>query len=143
MKKIYVFDLDGTLCDHLHRVKLLPNHDAFYKACIYDEPIKETIELAKTLSETATIWIVTGRNEVVRKETEQWFRKHGVPVEWLKYMRDSKDRRPDTKVKREWYRSLSKEEQDAIQIVFEDRSRVVDMWREEGVRCFHVDYGHF
>jgi len=143
VKKIYVFDLDGTLCDYLHRVELLPDYDAFFKACTDDDPIKETIALAKTLSETSTIWIVTGRNESVKKETEQWLRKHDVPVKWLKYMRASTDRRPDTVIKYEWFRSLSKRERDAIQIVFEDRVKAVDMWREQGVRCFHVDYGVF
>jgi hypothetical protein len=26
---------------------------------------------------------------------------------------------------------------------FDDRDRVVKMWREEGIRCFQVDYGDF
>ena len=57
-------------------------------------------------------------------------------------MRSSKDFRPDNEIKQEIYDNeiLGKFN---IEIVLDDRDRVVDMWRENGLRVLQVAEGDF
>ena len=50
---------------------------------------------------------------------------------------------PDDVVKEEWLLSLPEEIKSNISIVFEDRKRVVDMWRNHGIQCCQVSEGDF
>lgn len=143
IKPIYIFDLDGTLADCQHRVPLIPDWDAFFAACDKDTPIWPVIRTARKLELNADIWVVSGRNEQAREQTLEWMADHNVPPTWLKFMRAHKDHRPDDEVKREWLHSLAAEDRERIVAVFDDRDRVVNMWREEGLPCFQVAPGDF
>jgi len=55
-------------------------------------------------------------------------------------LRKDKDRRSDTEVKRELLATLDKSK---ILFVVEDRSRVVEMWRSEGLVCLQCAPGEF
>lgn len=143
MLPIYIFDLDGTLADCQHRVPLIPNWDAFFGACGEDAPIWPVIQTAKRLAASAEVWIVSGRNVQARNATVHWLEQHGLHPEQLKFMRSHKDHRPDDEVKREWLHSLATEDRERIVAVFDDRDRVVSMWREEGLPCFQVAPGAF
>lgn len=143
MLPVYIFDLDGTLADCQHRVPLIPDWDAFFAACSEDAPIWPVIQTAKRLAVGAEVWIVSGRNEQARNATAHWLDRHGLNVEQLKFMRPYKDHRPDDEVKREWLHSLAPDDRARIVAVFDDRDRVVAMWREEGLPCFQVSPGAF
>ena len=59
-------------------------------------------------------------------------------------MRSAGDRRHDHIIKREWLHKFREENpKKVIKGVFEDRSQVVDMWREEGLICYQVAPGDF
>lgn len=153
MKDIVLCDLDGTiaLIEHrLHHVRedcnpdpanFKPNWDAFFAACKDDLPNKPVIRVIQRLSDDLRIWITSGRSEDVRAETMLWLRQHKVPCDNL-LMRPSKDQTPDDKLKASWIeRGLIDVER--VLCVFEDRKRVVDMWRKHGLTCFHVAEGEF
>ncbi len=55
-------------------------------------------------------------------------------------LRKDNDRRSDTEVKRELLATLDKSK---ILFVVEDRSRVVEMWRSEGLVCLQCAPGEF
>ena len=78
---------------------------------------------------------------MVRKETEEWLKKH-VPItedrDWELYMRKEGDYRPDTTIKYEMMYEL-KITPDDVLCILDDRQGVVDMWRQEGFRCLQVD----
>lgn len=57
-------------------------------------------------------------------------------------MRRADDERDDAIVKYEIYRDFIAPEFD-VQIAFDDRDRVVKMWRQVGLTCAQVDYGDF
>ena len=80
----------------------------------------------------------TGRDEKYRKLTEDWIAQHLNYVDVSLRMRPLGDRRPDWEVKREMIKLHGKPD-----IVFEDRSQVVKMWREEGIRCLQVCDGDY
>ena len=57
-------------------------------------------------------------------------------------MRNANDYRPDEVIKKEIYEREIKGKYDII-CVFDDRNKVVDMWREEGFLCCQVADGDF
>jgi len=137
----YVFDLDGTLADCAHRLPYLEMKDwrGFFAACPDDTPIWPTLGILRALHESGNrIEIWSGRSDEVRLETEDWLIRHGVPQTVKLLMRTAGDKRPDDEVKREflWGGGLP-------DVIFDDRSRVVSMWRSEGIPCFQVAPGDF
>lgn len=89
------------------------------------------------------ILIFSGRSDEVRSQTEGWLRQHGLH-QGLEYddlrMRPAGDCRPDEELKRSWLAEMDKSE---ILCVFDDRDKVVQMWRSEGIVCFQVAPGNF
>lgn len=155
MRPLYIFDLDGTLADMEHRLHFIkrpePDWRAFFAACGADTPIEANLTTLRTLAKNAEVWIWTGRSEEVREPTRKWLMDNRVfhpfwnpfkaPEQLL--MRPVGDHRPDDVLKREWLSQLEPPEYDRLTAVFEDRLRVVQMWREAGITCYHVGGGEF
>jgi hypothetical protein len=139
----YVFDLDGTLADLAHRRHYAEAKDwrSFFAACVDDEPIPHVIELLLRLWNTRTVRIEiwSGRSDEVRSETEAWLCAHGIQGNLLTRMRKAGDHKPDDVLKREFLADCDARPD----IIFDDRKRVVDMWRAEGIACFQVAEGDF
>jgi hypothetical protein len=57
-------------------------------------------------------------------------------------MREAGDKRPDDAVKRRMLRRAAKLGK-RPDVIFDDRDRVVKMWRSEGIPCFQVAPGDF
>jgi hypothetical protein len=161
-KMFVVFDLDGTLACCAHRQHMIadwepappigaagaamanltePNWEAPYRACVDDKPMRATINtLIAFRAAGAAVEIWTGRSDLVRPETERWLMNNGIGNYHLKRMRPHGDHQPDVHLKRKWLYAPFGERPD---LVFEDRARVVAMWREEGIPCFQVAPGEF
>ena len=140
---LIVFDLDGTLADVEHRRHHIqkPNRrwDAFFAACVDDAPVAAVI-LAFRAHEAAghRIEVWSGRSDAVRAETEDWLTRHGLaPARLL--MRPARDSTPDDQLKEGWL----DEADPAPALVYDDRNKVVAMWRRRGVPCFQVAPGDF
>lgn len=153
-KPLYIFDIDGTLTLTDHRNPILATDDPdkwdkFYAACVGDRPHTPVISILEALYAAGSeIWFFTGRSAVVREETIQWFLTHtGIPEEVLRSaaltMRDDKDHTEDYKLKQMWYDNMFDVDKARLVCVFEDRKRVVDMWRSIGVPAIHVAPGEF
>ena len=159
MRPIYIFDLDGTLADASHRLHFIQREQkdwrSFFAACVDDAPIKQNIETFQRLKDGgAEVWIWTGRSDEVRKETVAWLKKEGcwVGETWLSrwvlepeslMMRKAGDHQPDDALKFGWLADLEPPERRRLTAVFEDRDRVVKMWRNFGVPCYQVCEGAF
>lgn len=154
-RRVYLFDIDGTVADTTHRQHYLdekpPNWDAFFAACDQDLPIPQMIELAYRLADDEDILFVTGRSEDVRAKTVTWLNAtfnavFGSRLDWIKsedvYMRAAGDHRADIVVKAELLDRIIADGWTPI-MVFEDRSSVVAMWRERGIPCCQVASGEF
>lgn len=129
-----------------------PNWGAFFAACVHDEPNWPVIRTLQALRRGgAEIWIWTGRSDEVEEETKTWLRHYGVlprfrlsiPVPEEFIMRTAGDHRNDDDLKRGWLSEVEPPEYERIAGVFEDRSRVVQMWRNAGIPCFQVAKGDF
>jgi hypothetical protein len=140
-----IFDLDGTLCDVSHRVGLAleKKWDEFNAACVEDSARFAEVLLARMFYRYAPhhrIALCTGRSEAFRTVTEEWLVLHGVPYDLL-FMRTEGDHRPDTVVKCEqMFQVVMK---GPILFVVEDRQKVVDMWRANGLTCFQNQEGAY
>lgn len=158
MRPIYIFDLDGTLANAEHRTHHIsgPTKDwrSFFAACIRDAPIYAVIRTLQTLrKQGAEIWIWTGRSDEVLTQTLEWLADYGIAdgrtwrwdrVDGNRFrMRKAGDHRPDHDLKAEWLACVDQYDRKRIVAAFEDRSRVVDMWRANGVPCFQVAPGDF
>lgn len=145
--KTVIFDLDGTLALIDHRRHLVEGEnkqwDAFYEACDQDLPNAAVItmnnELFMSQFNDYRIVIFSGRSVSVHEKTLRWLTQHQVYFHLLK-MRPEKDYQPDEELKRKWLAEIGKEN---VLCVFDDRKKVVDMWRAEGVPCFQVAEANF
>jgi phosphoglycolate phosphatase-like HAD superfamily hydrolase len=142
-----IVDLDGTLADCTHRLHHIKdgqrkNWDAFFAGCHLDEPNPVVVSLVHSLERDHRIIFCSGRPEKTRKDTEKWLREHlGVVAPQL-YMRGDSDRRADDIVKRELLERIRSDGFDP-KLAIDDRQRVVDMWRSEGLVCAQVAEGDF
>lgn len=139
-------DIDGTLADLTHRrvyVRTKPkNWSAFERAMDKDTPIDWVIDAVRRLYDHRwTVILMSGRNEKTRKVTEDWLKKYGVSYHGL-YMRPDKDYRADDIVKEELLAAARADGYDP-DVVFDDRDRVVAMWRSKGIPVVQVAEGDF
>ena len=136
-----VVDLDGTLADVNHRIPLVktdhPDWDEFYKRVADDKLNVWCKKLIKGMRESGhRVVIVSARPQTLLEVTSSWLYKHGVIVDNIFMLREVNkgkiDFTPDRELKRRWLAKYGKER---VLFAVDDRQRVVDMWREEGVVC--------
>ena len=154
-KDVVIFDLDGTLADiDARRTKASkPNGkmdwDIFFDPdnISLDLPNTPVIEMAKTLHAAGkTIVIFSGRSKATKSATADWLDKHDVPFHVMK-MRPTGHPwafMPDDKLKKHWLDNIFPgDKKDRILCIFDDRDKVVNMWRDNGLTCFQVAPGNF
>ncbi|WP_181175187.1 AAA family ATPase [Mesorhizobium sp. B2-2-1] len=134
-----IFDLDGTLANIDHRTHFVRggkrDWKSFFAACKYDLGVPHVIETFKAhLDAGHKVRIWSGRSDVVRTDTENWLSDMGIDPCYLQHMRAEGDNTPDVELKRYWLN----QEYERPDLVYDDRQRVVDMWRAEGIPCFQV-----
>lgn len=146
MKPLYIFDLDGTLALIEHRRHFVEGDKkdwpAFFAACVDDKPNFPVIGVMHALENSgAEIRIWSGRSDEVRGLTEKWLKNFDClhPLT----MRKAGDHQPDEKLKADWLDSMLPEDRERLRVIFDDRDRVVAMWRSKGVTCFQVAPGDF
>lgn len=148
---LYIFDLDGTLALIEHRRHFVegPRKDrdwnAFHQACIHDIPNIPVIGTLMALRASGCdVWIYSGRSDEVMTETINWLYEYvGANLFDLIRMRPRGNFTLDDKLKKQWLDEMYPEDRERLVAVFEDRDRMVKMWRENGVACFQVAPGDF
>ena len=137
-----VFDLDGTLADDTHRQHHIIGEprdwDAYFAACGGDALVQPVATLFRALRVHAfgkhRVEIWTGRSEKYRRETDAWLTEQQLWYDALR-MRPDGDFRSDTTVKGEWLAACGDARPD---IIFDDRTKSVAFWREQGITCLQV-----
>lgn len=144
-RDIVIFDLDGTIADIEHRQHYVQGKKKkwrdFFAACIDDKPHEAVVIILQALYPLFQIYIVSGRSDEVRTETEEWLALNEVPHHTL-IMRNQGDHTPDNVLKISWV-TEGLIPKDRILCVFDDRDKVVKMWRDAGITCFQVAEGDF
>lgn len=151
----YIFDIDGVLADCSHRLHFIQREpkdwNNFFKTerILQDKPIQANVDLLLALTWRVgkdNILFVTGRKEEHREPTANWlyekvFYASYFPAHTL-FMRKDNDFRPDWTIKKEIYENQIKDKYEVFG-VFEDRTRVVRMWRDLGLPCYQVCDGDY
>lgn len=154
MKPLYIFDLDGTLALIEHRRHIIedPSRDdskwrRFYAACDKDQPNEPVIRVMESLRLFADILIFSGRSDEVRDKTTAWLVNHTSfttsDLETALVMRQEGDYTADDVLKKRWLAGMLIEDRQRLVATFDDRDRVVQMWRDQGITCFQVAAGEF
>jgi len=155
-EKWMIFDLDGTLADITERRKLADLGDGkidwnkFFEPenIKLDKPNKGVIVIAQYLYRAGIkILILSGRSEKTHLATIEWLQKYEVPYDLIKMRPTTQDWNfmPDEHLKQYWLNKLfsgSVRRKNLI-AVFDDRQKVVDMWRKNNVTCLQVAEGNF
>ena len=143
--KIAVFDIDGTLANNAHRQKHInkKNNHLFHIESIHDDSFEEIVFLARQYFKKIgyKVILVTGRPKTYRAITMKWLDKNHIKYDNL-YMSTPGDGRSDQKFKKDVLEEITSQG-DEVVIAFEDRQKVVDMWRANVVLCMQCDYGNF
>lgn len=120
-----------------------PDWKSFYEACDKDEPTHQTLNIFKLLSEDNEVQIWSGRCESVRHKTELWLWDHAgcgfdssLTYPQILKMRPIGDSTPDDVLKERWLDEAIAEGK-KIDFVFDDRPKVVRMWRRRGIFVFN------
>jgi len=144
MKQCYIFDIDGTLANIEHRLHFIQDTpkdwDSFYDNVDRDLPIEHMIELAKIIGRVHPLVFSSGRRESTRHKTGNWLADQGLfgPI----YMRKDDDYRADNIIKKEIFYQILADGYEPI-MAFDDRTQVVEMWRELGLPCAQVAKGNY
>ena len=147
MRSLYICDIDGTISNLEHRLHLIqgesPDWDEFHKRVLHDKPVYPVINIIKALRDcNHDVWFFTGRMWSCRSDTMKWLERYlwiGPIVE----MRQDGDFRPDVEIKQEMLDNMLSVDRNRLAGVFDDRRRIVDMWRENGIPCFQVKEGDY
>lgn len=130
-----IFDIDGTLA-------LMGNRSAYDWMKVYKDDLNnivaEHIEFHR--SKGRKILIVSGRDGVCRKLTEDWLEMYGIQYDEF-HMRPENDFRKDTVIKKEIYQNNIKHKYNVL-CVYDDRLQVLDMWNKENIFTFNVNQGN-
>jgi|TARA_Y100000310_G_scaffold104533_1_gene102865 phosphoglycolate phosphatase-like HAD superfamily hydrolase len=149
MKNTIIFDLDGTLAlvEERRLKSIKPNGkldwDKFYDPSNikYDKPNMPVVRMAQLFAEAGyNIYIFSGRSDRTKYTTRSWLTHNKIPFHKL-IMRKQKNYTPDEILKERWLDKYA--DRDDVFLVVDDRQKVVDMWRKNGLTVFQVDKGNF
>lgn len=146
MKDIVIFDLDGTLANHEHRLHLIDkapkDWDEFIEESKNDKLNLPVVGFFYSVGDSNwpnfEVAIVTARPERHRDITVEWLQRNRLYPHAL-LMRDNNDFRPDWEVKEDIL--LNNIGRQRVLFAVEDRKCCVDMYRRNGVFCFDVRGG--
>ena len=143
-KPAYIFDIDGTLA-------VLGDRSPYDYTKYSLDTANKDVHAALNNAELAgyQIIIVSGRDETYRFDTEKWLAREGICYHAL-YMRPTENRKDGKKTEDSIikYNLFNKYIRDNFTVagVYDDRHRVLRMWRKLGLTTFHVngpDAGNF
>lgn len=145
-KQTIIFDVDGTIADVEHRRHFVNGNndwDSFRKETVNDTPVQWVCDIAKRfIAQGDDVAFFSARNESEREITEkqisQWIGDGHKGV----FLRPNGDYTPDDEFKS----ALADKFIDMggkIDLIFDDRQKVVDMWRAKGFTVVQVADGDF
>lgn len=125
-----------------------PDWAQFYALCVKDIPNWPVIgTFLQLYGVGADLRIWSGRGSEVRGQTLEWLctflgmQPHAI--DQILKMRPEGDHTSDVELKKKWLEKLTPQERGRLTASFDDRQKVVDMWRANGVACFQVAPGDF
>lgn len=143
---IVIVDIDGTLSNCTHRLHNInpptnskKNWSEFFSCMDKDTIFHHTRVVVNALKEVGhTIVLLTGRPENYRNKTVDWIVETDVQFDVL-LMRPKGDHHSDVIVKKDLLLGFLSEkglQVSDILCAFEDRDRIIDLWKSMGIPVF-------
>lgn len=149
LPKAFIVDIDGTVA------KMNGRSPFDYDKVLTDLPHQDVINLISDLRQLDNkILFVSGREDICLMNTLGWLNKYAPQLYVVRgygevsnnasllYMRKRGDYRQDVLIKYEIFNEHIRNRYNVIG-VFDDRSSVVRLWRDIGLRCYQVADGDF
>ncbi len=149
---VVIFDIDGTVANLDHRkhyvdskfvtipFKFKKDWKTFYSKMANDSVIHQMIGICNSYHMNGwDVYFFTGRPEKYRSITKIWLKNKGFMYKELNMRQDADHYVNDAIVKKDMLDKLNRK----VHIVFDDRDRVVKMWRDQGILCLQCNYGDF
>lgn len=136
--QVVLCDIDGTIA-------LRRGRNPYDQSKVLEDAFDPRMNfLLSSLLEKFQIIFLSGRQDTkqCREDTEKWLKDNLGLSEVTLIMRPEGDFRPDDVVKKELYQKYIKDRYNVV-CVFDDRDKVVRMWRNLGLLCCQVYYGNF
>lgn len=136
--EVYLVDIDGT-------VAIMNGRGPFdWDRVGEDLPNTFVVNMVRRAAnrDGSNIIFFSGRMDVCRLRTTMWLSANVIPSWRELYMRAEGDYRPDDVVKCEMFDRFIRNHFD-VQAVFDDRAKVVKMWRLLGLGVFDVAGGTY
>jgi predicted kinase len=140
--------IDGQVCaknkGDIHSADVVKHPmDKDWKSFFAELPADTVItstaqQLWQKINQGCTVFYVSARPEDHRKATEEWLKRVGAPNYKALFMRRAGDKRDDDLIKEELLNKYFPNKA-VIDTVFDDRPRVIRMWRKNGLQV--VDCG--
>lgn len=130
----------GVFLADKSKVKFKPDYEAFNDSLEEDLPNARVVKICQALADNYAIYICTGRPEKFRERTEKWLVENDIPYNQI-WMRPNNNTEPDDVLKKRMLDSILKTCN--VIAVFDDREKVVKMWRENGLLCCQVAKGEY
>ena len=141
MMKVAIFDLDNCISNDSWRKDIIDfktegmhneRWHEYHSLCNLDKYENKPF-VDQELSFGNKIVIITGRPERYRNQTIGWLDAHGIPYSSL-MMRGDKDKRTSADVKKELLLRFCNDNAPVeIQVAFDDRQDIIDMYKDIGV----------
>ena len=148
IKRMVIFDIDGTLADNEHRTHFLQGEgpkdwEGFFNAQHLDTPREDVVHVMDMyqLDPLVHMALLTGRGEEWRQMTEDWLDTWQLTYDSLT-MRGLGDRTDDDIIKVEQIKAWQAEGYEIIGL-FDDRKRICDAARAHGITVFQMAEGNF
>jgi len=137
-----IVDLDGTLCDHRHRLHHICNKEGFrlahpnwsaYNEALINDSVNEQVRVIAGLLKDAGrgIILLTGRMNEYWGITLDWLILYEIRFDML-IMREDDDFRQDYLFKKDVYEQTIQDIYN-VELVLEDKESCVNMWKDAGL----------
>ena len=137
LPRAILVDMDGTLA--LMKGRRSPFDWNKVDQDDTNPPIVEMVQ--KYHKDGYKIIILTGRDGSALGLTNSWLTKHNVPFSEI-FIRPEGNNEKDAIIKERIFRNHIEKKYN-VEFVLDDRTQVVEMWRDIGLVCLQVDNGDF
>ena len=145
---VVLCDIDGTIADITHRLHFVKpgkghkkDWDGFFKSMDEDE-VREDVkkDIMKLFNEGKIIIFMSGRPEKYREFTQRWLARNFLNIYYTIIMRKTTDKRQDDETKKDLFNEYFPDKS-VVHKVFDDRPRVIRVWKELGLDVVDVGKG--